>query len=299
MKTYEVGYDLALNFESKFVGHTKSYTDQGIPLLLDIGRVTIRYTEWQLDRSNTVTAQGFQDRYEAELSEKGVRESISTRDTGMDVLRRDFADFREILDEIEGSHPPVPLDTPIAYDLKVTRHKVPFDSRRSLRNLFAFSKLKAGAVPYWQLPSRLFDLQDRLGLGREGIPAYRICFEHHGSIDNSYRITHEADTLDDLLAGLEEKVPEEHRQRRDDVWAMQSAPLDDDFWKGKYRGVNGLPHFQISLHNFGDPEPFLIETGTMQDYDMLVEDVRRQASRRQQFAPVKQEERQYFGFHIG
>ncbi|HEY8191743.1 MAG TPA: hypothetical protein VIG74_04900, partial [Alphaproteobacteria bacterium] len=256
----ELSYNLHLEFMDRFFSTgNDQYTQDGIPVL-----------------STHVTGLGRQAQY---------TRGNSFRARTLDEFANGFHGFSDVQKYLEEKSPPLSLETEIEYELTVDRCKTPFDIGRSIKKIFSTAAKTKDTIPFWQLPSRLFQIQDDLVAAPVNMPKFRICFDYKNDRESAFRLVHEANCFDDLVEGITKKVPETLRAHHQEVWDKQDEPFTEwPFDKRPprikfYRSVEGLPHFSMAIHSYSLSQPFIIATRPMQDYGFALHTLREKAMR--------------------
>jgi hypothetical protein len=137
---------------------------------------------------------------------------ISFRNDSAEKMAADFENFDKILDELEAKAEPISAKAKVKYKLDVKKLKLlPRKDNALLRylGLSKGQKLLSGEVEYWQLPTRLLEIREYLGLAAKNSPAFRLVLDARTpDLKAAFRISANGDTLDELKAAIDEKLSE-------------------------------------------------------------------------------------------
>ena len=171
--------------------------------------------------------------------------NLKFTDTSSKSLADEFDGFIQLIREFDEKTPPLSFQTMINYNLDVKKREIPFNAQRALTNMFALTDLLSDAVAYKDLPARLFKIQEKLlGSLPESLPEFQICLDHLGCKDTSYRISFEANSVQDLVSGL--------KQKHDEFLENQGYVPDSD--------EDQATAFQITVRSYKDQSGFFSQS---------------------------------------
>lgn len=160
--------------------------------------------------------------------------------TSRKKLADQFKAFTDIIHQLDTAAPPVPMDSPVSYQVRMNRQGFPDDTlARTLKRAFGGAEKMQGDAPYWDLATRFFRIQDQYGFLPPDVPAYRIVIDRKQDGIPQQRITATGNSFDELAETIADKAKTSF---------------------GTLENIGDQTRYQAVIHNYGahDKPPLYI-----------------------------------------
>lgn len=141
---------------------------------------------------------------------------ISFRNDSADKMAAGFDNFDKIMDELDARDEPLSAKAKVKYNIDIKKLKLLPRKDNALTRALGLSKgqhLLSDEVEYWQLPTRLHEIREYLGLAANKTPAFRLVLDARTpDLKAAFRVSASGDSLEALKSEIDEKYAQKLKE---------------------------------------------------------------------------------------